>query len=414
MILSFKLMLERLFLNSGAEVQSSHAFALWSTIALLVLICFLAGWACRRFVTPIILKLVENTTTKLDDYLLNKPVLNAVWHFLPGLVFLILVPLCFSEGSDAHLLKIMISGTQIYLTLSGCMLITAFLSNISTFTTEQEAAERHHIVVIVQFLKIVVYIFCLVIIIALLLGRNPLGMVAGLGAAMTVLLFVFKDTILGLVAGVQLSANKMLKTGDWITISDLGINGIVERMSLTTVKVRNFDNTVSTVPPYTLVSQSFQNWDGMFGRDARRVKRIICIDAQSVKELNKNELDNLKRKKLITASELKQIEEGEVQAVNLTIFRHYVERKLKGNDRVLSDEKWQWIMARITETGPHGIALELWFYLNETRFVAYENLAGTIVEAFIAVLPQFSLRLFQAPSSYDFASLASHCNEKVD
>lgn len=414
MIFSFKLMLERLFLDSGVEAQGSHAFALWSTIGLLAIVCFLAGWACRRFVTPVILRLVENTSTKLDDYLLNKPVLNAVWHFLPGLVFLILVPLCFTEGEDAHLLRIILSATQIYLTVAGCQLITAFLSNISTFTTEQEAAERHHIVVIVQFLKIVAYIFCLVIIVALLLGRNPLGMVAGLGAAMTVLLFVFKDTILGLVAGVQLSANKMLKTGDWITISSLGINGIVERMSLTTVKVRNFDNTVSTVPPYTLVSQSFQNWDGMFGRDARRVKRTIRIDAQSVKELSKDELDNLRRKKLVTAAELKQIEGGDAQSVNLTLFRHYVERKLKENESVLSDEKWQWVMARIAETGPQGVEIELWFYLNETRFVAYENIAGTIIEGFIAALPHFSLRLYQSPSGHDFSNLSNAIASKVD
>ena len=390
---------EELFTTSGMAPSTAHMLAPLTLLLSLSLLALCCGWICTRFLMPAILKLVSKTSTRLDDYFVNVPVLRGLSHIVPGIIFYIFLPYCFPEtqpGADSPLLHmVLLVAVKIYITITTVMLVTAFLTNLNTFTTEQDKARNHHIVGILQFLKLICYCMGGIVVIAFLFNRSPLNLIAGLGAVATVLMLVFRDSILGLVAGIQLSANRMLKPGDWVTIKKLGIDGFVEEVSLTTVKIRNFDNTISTVPPYTLVSDSFQNWSNMFQVQARRFKRSLYIDVNSIRICSKEELGMLRRDKLITKEEAE-----EPDAVNLTLFRHYAERHLRSNPLVRDDK---WLMARQLESTPQGLPVELFFYFKETDFVKYEQLSAETVERLIAVLPRFGLRLFQAPSGHDIS-----------
>lgn len=406
---TLKALLQTLFTDLGLSLSSADGFAFWTLVVALALVAILVGWLCNRLITPVILHITARTETLLDDYFFNRRVLRALWHVVPGLLFSGLLPTLFDAQTTTGTQVILTRGSQIYVTITIVLLLTAFLSNVATYATEQGKVKSHYIVGIVSFAKIVICFLGVIVVIAQFLGRNPAGLIAGLGAAATVLMLVFKDSILGLVAGIQLSLNKMLKPGDWITVEKQGINGIVEEVKLTTVKVRNFDNTILTVPPYTLVSESFQNWEGMKQRAARRVKRAIFIDINSVSFVSEEIIEELRAAGLIdTADETHQeatdetlITQDLTLTTNLTLFRHYAERYLRSLPIVVHAEGWQWVMARQLDPTPNGLPLEFWFYLAETDFVRYEDLAARCMEHLIATAPRFHLRLFQAPTGTD-------------
>lgn len=361
----------------------------------------LLSYLLRRFLTPAIVRWTKSTGAVWDDYLLNPPVLDAAWHLLGAVVFYHLLPYCHT-GPESMWYVFCAQGTKVFITLCATRIVTAFLSNIAHYTTEQEASQKHALVGITQFLKLLTYCICGIIIISFIFGRNPVSIIAGLGAAATVLMLVFKDTILGLVAGIQLSANRMMKPGDWVTIEKLGVNGIVEQMSLTTVKIRNFDNTISTVPPYTLVSDVFRNWTGMYESGARSVKRALLLDNRSIRFLTDEEVERLVHRKYLLPADRNgragTAPGKSAQTVNLALLRRYASRYLSQLPAV--DPK-PWVLVRQLEPTPHGLPLELWFFLRETDFVRYEDQASQIFEHLIAVLPEFGLRLYQAPSGDD-------------
>ncbi|MGM9693466.1 MAG: mechanosensitive ion channel family protein [Alloprevotella sp.] len=355
----------------------------------------------RTFFTPFCTRWTKKTDVVWDDYLLNPPVLNATWHLLGAVIFFQLLPYCYTQAESAWYVFVE-QATKIFITLCATRIVTAFLTNLAHYTTEQEASQKHALVGITQFLKLLTYCICGIIVISFIFGRNPISIIAGLGAAATVLMLVFKDTILGLVAGIQLSANRMMKPGDWVTIEKLHVNGIVEQMSLTTVKIRNFDNTISTVPPYTLVSDVFHNWTGMYDSGSRSVKRALLLDSRTIRFLSKEDVEELEKKKLVLPEDC-QGATGEnggaaAETVNLALFRAYATRHLASLPVVDTDT---WVLVRQLESTPQGLPLEFWFYLKETDFVRYENLASQIFEHFIAMLPHFGLRLFQAPAGDD-------------
>lgn len=388
------------------SIFSDADSAYWGTVVVMLLLpallSWLAGTLCHRLLVPVINKWVNHTDNKWDDYFLNPPVLRAACMVVPGVLFAMLLPYVhvLRDGKDLPSFYSLITVlTNVYITGTVIHLVNTFLSNIITYTTQQGEGRNLHVVGIVQFLKILVYGLGTIVIIALLFGKNPVSLIAGLGAAATVLMLVFKDSILGLVAGIQLSVNKMLKPGDWVTIKNHGIDGIVEHVSLTTVKIRNFDNTISTLPPYTLISDSFQNWDGMFRSGARRVKRSLFIDVRSITFCTDEDIARLESRGLIPAREAGETDE---KVVNLTLFREYAERYLKARPHI---SHAHFLLARHLEPTPTGLPLELWFFFTDTRFVVFEHMAAEAMEYLMAVLPEFGLRHFQRPSGQDLQPL---------
>lgn len=395
-ILQIRQFLETMLSHIGLSPSVSVSVAQIIVVASLLLLSVLCVWLLNRTAVPLILKLVEKTETKWDDYLVNTPVLTSACRLLPSIFVYNMLPLCF-DSHDGVTFTIIYRLTQVYIAFSCVMLLSAFIKNLTVVAVEM--LEEHHLVGILQFVRVLTLCLGALIMLSLLCGYNPTRVIAGLGAAATVLMLVFKDTLLGLIAGIQLTANEMLKVGDWIAMPKHGINGFVESISLTTIKVRNFDNTVSTVPPYTLVSDSFQNWNAMQTRGARRVKRALYIDMTTICFAGKELREQLAAKKLISMKDME-----EPQLTNLTLFRHYMARQLS-NDEKVSDEQWQ--LVRQLEPTPQGLPVEVWFYFKETAFVRYEELASVFMETFIASLPLFGLRVFQSPTGADLAAWRS-------
>ena len=384
--------------NIGVSSTSSDIIGHLILLLFALLISWFIGYICKKMVSPMLLKLVKNTKFIWDDYFLNTPVVKAFCHIIPGIIFYALLPICLPE-EQKFIYIIITQATKIYIAITFISLITAFLNNIETFTISEEKLKEKQLYGIIEFLKIVVYFIGGIIIIAFLVGKNPISMVAGIGAAATVLMLVFKDSILGLVAGIQLSTNKMLKPGDWITIKKLNIDGVVEQVSLTTVKIRNFDNTISTVPPYFLISDSFQNWAPMSKSTGRQVKRTLFIDMNSIKYVDNETIKSLKEKGLV--AENKDIHE----AVNLTLFREYTENYLRRQTYVNNATT---ILVRQLNSTPNGLPIELYYYSAITDFIPFENLAAQTIEHLIATTSKFGLRLFQSPTGYDIKSKVSH------
>lgn len=367
-------------------------FALLS-VSLLVCVLF------KHLIVPIILHVVGKTSTKVDDYVLNESVLSALSNVLPALIFYKLLPYTYTQ-IDSGWYVFFDQSAKIYIAIMVAQLLVEFLSNLVVYTDQHQRYKGHHIATMVQFFKLMIYCVLFIVVVALVFGRDPINVIAGMGAAATVLMLVFKDSILGFVAGIQLSVNNMVKPGDWVTISALNIDGVIEKVSLTTVKIRNFDNTISTVPPYRLTSDTFQNWDPMFQKGGRRVKRALYIDVNSIRFMTEDELRQLKRKKLLHYSP----NNNQASVVNLTAFRHYVEYYLHSLPYVIDED---FVLARQLNPTQQGLPLEIWFYSNITAFARFESLAAETIENIISIMPAFGLRLYQSPSGVDFAAFSA-------
>lgn len=231
-----------------------------------------------------------------------------------------------------------------------------------------------------------------VLILSILIGKDATAIFAGLGASAAVLMLIFKDSILGLVAGVQLSANDMLRPGDWISMPKYGADGDVIEVSLTTVKVRNFDKTITTIPPYALVSDSFQNWRGMRETGGRRIKRSVNIDLTTIHFCTENEKEVFIKKGWLNESD------QPLQITNLKVFRDYLMTYLQQHPQT---HKELMIMVRQLQPTPEGVPLELYCFTNTTVWADYERIQAEIFDHVIAMTAQFGLRLFQRPSGTD-------------
>ena len=382
------------WLSTDAAAETST----WLLMAIVVALLWAATWTAGKVLTPLIVHLTSKTSTLVDDYFFNPPVLTAVWRAVAGLLFYAVLPALTSDLAPARA-SVVSGAAGIYMTLTVVRLATAFLKNIATYNHSCRGGSEPHLLIIIQFVRVVVYVIGGIVVIGLLLGRNPLGFIAGLGAAAAALMFVFRDTILGLVAGIQLSAGRLLEPGDWVTVASAGIDGVVEEVTLTAVKVRAFDNTIQSIPPYTLVSGSFKNWKGMQSRQGRSVKRALHIDMASIHMLTPDQTIRLTQDFNLPLPDTAK----DGQAVNLTLFRHYATAYLRSLPGVEKDAPWSWALVRQLESTPQGLPLEMWFYLKETAFVPYESQAADIFEHLIATLPAFGLRLFQAPTGHDLS-----------
>ena len=371
--------------NSGGEWGSRILL-----VAGIVLVCYLAVKLFRHLVIPALQRISAQTRTMWDDHLFDDKVLHAACRLIPPVLLYLLLPLAF--GDDPSLLKLLHKGCSIYLIVVTIALLNTFLSALYDISNKHETLRDRPLKGIYQMLKLVTVSVGIVLIIGILIDRNATSILAGLGASAAVLMLIFKDSILGLVAGVQLSANDMLRPGDWITMAKYGADGYVTEVTLTTVKVQNFDKTITTIPPYALVSDSFQNWRGMWDSGGRRIKRSRLIDASSVHNCTAAELAALREKGLAgTTPDAEPV-------VNLYALREYAARYLKGHPGIHPDLMQ---MVRMLQPTPEGIPVEVYCFTRETDWVAYEAVQGAVFDHLFAVLPDFGLRAYQRSSDRD-------------
>ncbi|MDB9741765.1 mechanosensitive ion channel [Akkermansiaceae bacterium] len=290
-------------------------------------------------------------------------------------------------------------------------LLNAFEKIYSTF----EFSKKFIIKGIIQVVKIVLTVCCFIFLIATVLGKSPVYFFTGLGAMSAVLMFIFKDSILGLVAGVQLSANQLVAKGDWIEVPKFNADGEVLEVSLTTVKVRNWDKTITTLPTYALISDSFKNWRGMSNSQVRRIKRQVLLDVNSVKFIDTDQLEKLKKISLLKnylSEKEQEIDEwnNEKKAdptdianarvlTNIGTFRAYMYAYLKSHPKISQTET---ILVRQLEASECGIPMQIYVFSTDTRWVNYEEIQSDIFDHMYSVVGEFGLKIYQRPSSLDF------------
>lgn len=364
-------------------------------IAAILLIAYVLDMICRKIVMPGVRKVTAKTQITWDDYLLNDDVLNNVCHLIPPVVVYALIPFAFPH--EPALLEFVLKICWIYITVVGMKLVCAFLTSLYTISSEHEKLKNHSMKGFYQMIKLIVICIGSIIIISTLIDKDPIAILTGLGAGTAILMLVFQDTIKGLVAGVQLTANDMLRPGDWITMPKYGADGDVIEVTLTTVKVRNWDKTITTVPPYALVNDSFQNWRGMFDMGGRRVKRSINIDMNTVRFCTEEELAEFKKQPWMEG-----FEETGKEEVNLYIFRHYVMHYLTHHPKV---HQGLTMIVRQLQPTAQGMPIELYFFSANTAWVKYEALQAEVFDHVLATLHRFDLKVFQSPTGLDFQKL---------
>lgn len=378
---------------TGIGVGEDYKILITRIIAIIaiLLIAFIIDRFCRKLFIPGIRKITSKTESTWDDHLLSDDVLKNLYKMITPIVTISLIPFVLINESDLRALIIKLC--WIYIIILGIKLACSFISSLYAISSEHEKYKNHSLKGFFQMIKLVVICIGTIIIISTLINKNPLTILASLGAGTAILMLVFQDTIKGLVAGIQLMANDMLRPGDWITMPKYGADGDVMEVTLTTVKVRNWDQTITTVPTYSLINDSFQNWRGMFEAGGRRVKRSLNIDMNTIRFCTKQEMEVFNQQPW-----MKGFKETGNEEVNLHIFRHYVDYYLRNHPVVSKDMT---LLVRQLQPTSEGLPIELYFFSADTRWANYEQLQAEVFDHIIAKLHTFNLKVFQSPSGLD-------------
>ena len=330
-----------------------------------ILLAALAGWLCRKVVVPLVLKLTAKTDFKWDDVLFNERVLKTACSIVPAIVIWLVLPWTFYDFPSVR--EVLTRLTAIYITVMSTRTVTVFIDSFKLLENGPRSARQQYLYSICGVLKIIIIFIAIIVVIAIIVDKNPSTLFAGLGAASAILMLAFQDTIKGLVAGIRLTNNDMIHIGDWITVNSAGVNGRVEDISLTTVKVRNFDNTIVTVTPQTLVDGSFQNWLGMEQNEGRKQTRKVYYDFRSI------HLDD----------------DG---VANITKFRHHIEQWLSKNPKVIAEKN---PLVRQAEASQGGCCLEFTFWLYAQAWADFEHDTADIMEYIFAASADYGLTIYQ-------------------
>ncbi|QOD92553.1 mechanosensitive ion channel family protein [Lysobacter sp. CW239] len=384
----------------------------------LLLLAWVANWLTRQVLIRVVGGLVKASPMKWDDAVMSRRVLARLANMVPALI--IVVGIGGIDGLSDGMVTVVRNVALAFVALTIALAISNVLDAVNDlYVANSRRANERPIKGYLQVVKIVVFVFALVVMVATLIDRSPLLLLSGFGAMSAVLMLVFKDTILSLVASVQLSSNDMLRVGDWIEMPSLQADGDVIDMALNTVKVQNWDKTVTTIPTYRLISDSFKNWRGMQESGGRRIKRALLIDQSSVRFLEPDERTRLHRIALIDG--YLDDKRQELEAYNATLlsagkdpintrrvtnigtFRAYVSHYLRVHPGI--NQQMTQIVRQLAP-GPTGLPLELYCFTDTVSWVPYEGIQADIFDHLIAMLPEFGLRLYQAPGGADVAALA--------
>ncbi|MDE6624713.1 MAG: mechanosensitive ion channel family protein [Alistipes sp.] len=400
----------------GLTSAADHGWDLWLAVGLVVLFVVLVDYLLRLAVVRGVRRIVERTAVKWDDELFSVRVLNASCHIVSAIVLSAILPVVFEEHTAGRTVVSRLLDS--YLVVVVCLFINAMLYASFRIAAQRPAWQDKPIKGLRQTGQGIVLFIGAILIVSLLLGKSPKILLTGLGASAAIVLLIFRDSILGFVSGIQLSANDMLKVGDWIEIEKYGADGTVIEVTLTTVKIRNFDNTIVTVPPYALVSESFQNWQAMKRSGGRRVMRSVSVDMRCVRFCTPEMLARYRKVALVrdyiddTEQHIaafdnehgvaRDDEANGLQQTNLEIFRVYLMHYLQQRVPVRKDMR---LMVRQLQPTETGLPLQLYFYTDTVDWVEYETIQADVFAHVLAVAGLFDLRIFQSPSGYELAQL---------
>ena len=405
--------LEGLGLTTGAGEVASL-----SLLVALVFVAWVVHLLTRRFIVNLLESFVRRTDAEWDNLLISEGFFKHLAHLLPTLIVYLGAPvLLYGSPSWADIAQRVALVYLVYVTAH----MASDLLTVGLRAYERTSAEagKRSIKSYVQVARLIVWLFATIVMVGVAIDRSPWALLTGLGAMTAVLMLVFKDSILGLVASVQIAGNDMVRVGDWIEMPSHGADGDVIEINLTTVKVRNWNKTISTIPTYALVSNAFKNWRGMSESDGRRIKRSLYLDVSSIRLATEADLDRWGR---IACLEPYLTERREVVAkhnqglsadlempvngrrlTNVGTFRAYVEAYLKAHPGINQDMT---LLVRQLPPTERGLPIELYCFSSDKRWGHYENLQSDIFDHLFAVLPEFDLKAFQGPTGEDVRTLA--------
>jgi miniconductance mechanosensitive channel len=393
------------------KTQAGHLQSL-IVIGFIILLSLVIDIIMKRIIIVSIRTYVKRSENEWDDIFLENKVFNRLAHIAPALVLYYSIHLAFDMPLIVTLIR---KVSVIYIIIVSLLVGNSFINSLHDIYLRFPISKDKPIKGYVQVLKLFLYMVTAIILISYITGTRPYTLLAGLGAMAAVLLLIFKDTILGLVASIQISVNNIVKPGDWIEIPNRHVDGNVVEITLNTVKVQNFDNTISTVPTYALVSESFTNWRGMQESEGRRIKRAVNIDMKSVRFLNEDLIKKLRKIQILKPYIDQQLEDIQkfneenhidpsspvngIRMTNLGTFRKYMEAYL---NQIPQIHKELTLLVRQKEPSDKGIPIEIYVFSKEKGLINYENLQADIFDHMLAVIPEFELQVYQSSGVKDF------------
>jgi miniconductance mechanosensitive channel len=404
-------------LSQGISAAGADMLNRLALLGITLVLACLVGWGGRKLLVPTLEKLTKKSSNTWDDALAAHHFFRRLAGLLPVVLFFLAIDLLFVPGDPGGILVRRLTLT-LFVVLAARLLVS-FLGAAQVIYEAHDLARERPIKGYLQLLQILLWVLVVILAVAILTGKSPWGVLSVLGGLTAILLLVFKDTILGFVASLQLSGNDMALIGDWIEMPQFGADGDVIDVSIHTVKVRNWDKTITTIPTYALVSGSFKNWRGMAESGGRRIKRLLFIDMASIGFCDQEmlarfgryqllgdylanrqaEIDTFNREHGVDTSTLVN---GRRQT-NIGVFRAYVVSYLRAHPQINQEMTF---LVRHLEPTPQGLPLEIYVFSKDKVWANYEAIQADIFDHLLAVLPEFGLRVFQYPTGHDLAGLS--------
>lgn len=383
---------------------------------LIILLALVADFIAKRLILRGISSFTQRTATLWDDMLQQQRVFNRLAHIAPALVIYLMAPI--PLAGYEWMISLVNGAVLVYMIIVGVLTLDSFLNASMAIYQTYEISKEIHIKGFIQVFKILIYFVGAIFIISILLNKTPIYFFSGLGALTAVLMFIFKDAILGFVAGIQLTANKMVAYGDWIEMPKYGADGDVIEVALTTVKIQNFDKTITTIPTYALISESFKNWRGMSESQGRRIKRSINIDVSTIQFCTEEMIERFakiqyisayidkKKRELTEFNKQQNIDNSSLvngrRMTNVGTFRAYIVAYLKNHPMI--NQEMTFLVRQLAPT-QHGLPIEIYVFSRDKVWANYEDIQANIFDHILAVVSEFDLRVYQEPSGSDFSKL---------
>ncbi|MEO9021208.1 MAG: mechanosensitive ion channel domain-containing protein [Ginsengibacter sp.] len=380
------------------------------------LLLFISVFVTKKILDNIVVRIIRKTRGKWDDLLIKHGLFSALGYLVSVIVLKTAVPFLFENfpGALVFIGKLL----DVYLVFVIIRIIIVFLRATEEHLSESQLFIEKPIASYFQLARIILYVIAAIVGLSIILNKSPLYLLGAFGAMTAVILLIFKDTILGLVASIQISANDMVRVGDWVEMPKYNADGDVTAINLNTVKVSNWDKTITTIPTYYFITESFKNWRGMQMSGGRRIKRTIQISIGSIRLVDPEMRDRLKRIDLITESITKRQAEIEQynrenkvntevlingrRMTNIGIFRMYIEKYLQNHPGINQDMT---MLVRQQAPGEHGLPIEIYCFTNTIKWAEYENIQSDIFDHLVAAVTYFDLTIFQSPTGKDFKGL---------
>ena len=384
--------LELLILDWGANEPVAHAAARFIAFAVVLILSFVVFFIASRIVLRIVVRIALKTKAEWDDKIVRNRALFWVANLAPAIVIYLLAPTALRGWDTA--IQIVLGAAQIYVILVALLALDALLNATLEIYDDFPVSREVPLKGFVQVAKLILYLLAAIVVISTLLSKSPVYLLSGMGVLASVLILIFKDAILGFVAGIQLSANRMLAKGDWIEMPKYGADGDILEVALTTVKVQNWDKTITTIPTYALITDSFKNWRGMSESGGRRIKYIAAYVEEKSRQLAKwNEERGIDMSDAANARHL----------TNVGTFRAYIQTYLENHPQINQDMT---LLVRHLEAAAQGLPIQIYCFCRDKVWANYERIQADIFDHILAIAPEFDLRIFQNPTGSDFRAFS--------